>query len=195
MRLCRSILGVTFWMSFASIHMQRAKQQFLAFRVYRFRDASAYQALYREFVEPIERHLSLKLPRREDVDELTSEVFLRGWEYMTANSVEYPQTFFFRIAGNLVADFYRAAKPTEVLNETLANALPADGSLAEDIASKEALQTILDKISQLNDAYQLVLRLRFIEERTVEEIARELGKTTATIRVTLYRAKRAFQKL
>lgn len=175
--------------------MQRTKQQFLAFRVYRFRDADAYQVLYREFVEPIERHLSLKLPRREDVDELTSEVFLRGWEYMTANTVEYPQAFFFRIAGNLVANFYRDAKPTEVLTDALASRLPSAESLADDVAAKEALESILEKISRLNDAYQLVLRLRFIEERTVEEIARALGKTTTNIRVTLYRAKRAFQKL
>ncbi|MBI1908487.1 sigma-70 family RNA polymerase sigma factor [Candidatus Uhrbacteria bacterium] len=173
--------------------MQRAKQQFLAFRVFRFRDADAYQTLYREYVEPIERQLSLKLPRREDVDELTSEVFLRGWEYMTANRVEHPQAFFFRIAGNLVAEFYRKAKPTEELDE--ASAVPAAGSLAEDVASSDALQQLLEKVSRLKDEYQAVIRLKYIEERSIEEIARELGKSATNVRVLLYRAKRAFQKL
>ncbi len=175
--------------------MQRTKQQFLAFRVFRFRDANAYQALYREFVAPIERQLSLKLPRREDVDELTSEVFLRGWEYMTANSVEYPQAFFFRIATNLVANFYRAAKPTESLDAPAAQQVAADGSLAEEVESKEALQHILDKMAKLKDAYQIVLRLRFIEERSIEEIASDLGKSTTNVRVLLHRAKSAFKKL
>lgn len=173
--------------------MQRAKQQFLAFRVYRFRDADAYQALYREFVEPIERQLALKLPRREDVDELTSEVFLRGWEYMTANMVDYPYAFFFKVSANLVAEFYRKARPTETLDE--AKEVPASGSLAEDVASRDALQGILNKISQLKDEYQHVLRLKYIEEKSDAEIASELGKSPTNVRVLLYRARRAFKQL
>lgn len=173
--------------------MQRAKQQFLAFRVYRFRDADAYQSLYREFVASIERQLSLKLPRREDVDELTSEVFLRGWEYMTANHVDYPQAFFFKVSANLVAEFYRKVKPTEALDQ--AGDVAANGSLAEDVAASEGLNAILNKISQLKDEYQIALRLKYIEELTDAEIGRELGKSPANIRVLLYRARRAFKKL
>lgn len=175
--------------------MQRTKQQFLAWRVLRFRDAAAYQALYREFVVPLERHLSLKLPRREDVDEVVSEVFLRGWEYMTASPVEYPQAFFYRIAGNLVASFYRDRKETSVLTDAAAAALPSSGSLASETESNEAYREILEKISQLPERYQLVIRLHFIEERTIAEIALELGITAANTRILLFRAKRAFQNL
>lgn len=175
--------------------MQRTKQQFLAYRVFRFRDANAYQALYREFVVPIERQLSLKLPRREDVDELTSEVFLRGWEYMTANSVDYPQAFFFRIASNLVASFYRSAKVTESLDSATAQQVAAPGSLAQETEAKEALESLLKKMGSLKDVYQLVLRLRYIDERSIEEIASDLGKSPTNIRVLLHRAKNAFKKL
>lgn len=175
--------------------MQRTKQKFLAWRVLRFRDAAAYQALYREYVVPLERHLSLKLPRREDVDEAVSEVFLRGWEYMTASPVEYPQAFFFRIASNLVASFYRDRKEVSVLTDAAANALPSSTALAAETESNEAYAAILEKISQLPDRYQLVIRLHFIEERSIPEIALELGTNSGNVRIILFRAKRAFQKL
>lgn len=175
--------------------MQESKQQLLAFRVYRARDPEAYRLLYSQYRQPIAKFLAVKLPRAEDVDELTAEVFLRGWEYMTSNRVESPKAFFRRIAQNLVTDFYRKSGRTEVLTDELAETLPEPSSLAEDVARREEAAALNKKLQQLRAEYRQVLVLKYFSEFSVLEIAEELGKTPNAIRVLLFRAIRALKKL
>lgn len=175
--------------------MQMSQPTFLAFRVYRFRDRDAYGRLYDQYAAAIRRFLSQKLARKEDIDELTSEVFLRGWEYMTSGSVENPQAFFFRIAHNLVADFYRKGQRTEMLTEELAETLASPTSLAEDVARQDEAQALVRKLQQLKEEYRQVLTLKYFSEMSVIEIAETLEKSPNAVRVLLFRAKRALKKL
>lgn len=49
-------------------------------------------------------------------------------------------------------------------------------------------------LGKLNARYKLAIRLRVLEERTREEVARELGVTVATFDVVLHRAMTALRK-
>lgn len=177
--------------------MQPIQSKFLAFRIFHARDAEAYRQLYREYRDKIHRFLAHKLPRHEDADEAVSEVFLRGWEYMTANRVEFPQALLYKIAQNVVAGFYqkRERHPQEVLTETMEATIPSTVSLVDDTASAEGLANILHKIDELKDEHKQVLLLKYVDELTVEEIGMQLGKTANNIRVILFRARTAIKKL
>lgn len=177
--------------------MQAIHAKFLAFRVFRSRDGEAYRQLYRTYQDPIVRFLAFKLPRREDVDEVTSEVFLRGWEYMTSNVVQNPQALFYKIAHNLVANFYRdqAGKKHEELTDVMLDTIPSGTSLVGDIEAKEGFAELLEKISAIKEEYRQVIILRYIEEQSIEEIAAILGKTANNVRVLLFRAKNAIKKI
>lgn len=172
-----------------------SQPSFLAFRVYRFRDRDAYGRLYDEHAAAIRRFLAHKLARREDIDELTSEVFLRGWEYMTSESVANPQALFFRIAHNLIADFYRKGDRTEALSDELAETLQEPSSLAEDVARHEEAQALVKKLQQLKEEYRQVLLLKYFSDMSVLEIAGAIDKSPNAVRVLLFRAKRALKKL
>lgn len=175
--------------------MQAAKQKFLAFRVYRSRDRAAYSELYDAYFIVVRKFLASKLPRPEDADELSSEVFLRAWEYMTANVVENAQALFFKIAHNLIADFYRKGSHDQPLDEQLEKTLEAPGSLQEEVALQDEAARLRVKLRTLKEEYRDVLTMRFLEEMTVEEIAIALDKSTNNVRVLLFRAKRALKKL
>ncbi len=177
--------------------MQPIQSKFLAFRIFHARDAEAYRQLYREYRSKIHRFLAMKLPRHEDADEAASEVFLRGWEYMTANRVEFPQALFYKIAQNVLAGFYqqRERHPQEVLTEKMEQTIPGTASLADETASAEGLTHVLEKINELKDEHKQVLLLKYVDEFTVEEIASQLGKTTNNVRVILFRAREAIKKL
>lgn len=171
--------------------MSTLRQKFLAFRVYRHRDSAAYGEIYDLFADRIRRFLAFKLPRNEDADELTSEVFLRGWEYMTTGAVNNLNAFFFRIARNLVADFYRKYKITEGIEqaEQYDDGISLEGEVATKIAGDELLETM----RTLKDEYREVLVMRYLSEMEVGEIASALEKTPNSIRVLLHRAKKALQ--
>ncbi len=172
--------------------MSTLREKFLAYRVHRYQDATAYGEIYDLFADRIRRFLAFKLPRNEDADELASEVFLRGWEYMTSGAVNNLNAFFFRIARNLVADFYRKYKVTEELD---AASMKSDGvSVSEEIATKLESDELIESLKGLKDEYREVLVMRYLSEMEVGEIASALEKTSNGVRVLLHRAKKALQE-
>ncbi len=172
--------------------MSTIREKFLSFRVYRHRDRAAFGEIYDLFADRIRRFLVFKLPRVEDADELTSEVFLRGWEYMTTGPVNNMNAFFFRIARNLVADFYRKYKMTEEIDT--AEQKDSGVSLEAGVATKIAGDELLEQLKTLKDEYREVLVMRYLSEMEVGEIASALEKTPNSIRVLLHRAKKALQE-
>lgn len=176
----------------ASSFMSALREKFLAFRVYRYTDREAYGEIYDLFADRIRRFLIFKLPRPEDADELTSEVFLRGWEYMSSGTVNNLNAFFFRIARNLVADFYRKYKATDGIEA--AETIDAGVSVEEGVATKIAGDELLETLRTLKDEYREVLVMRYLSEMEVGEIASALEKTSNSVRVLLHRAKKALQE-
>ncbi len=172
--------------------MSVQKTKFLAFRVYRFKDKKAFDELYDLYVDRIHRFFVHKLPRGEDAEELTNEVFLRGWEYMTSSSVDYASAFFFRIARNLVADFYRTYRPGQDLGaheEELSTF-----TLEDEVATHLEVERITQVLRLLKAEYGEVLVMRFFNQMTIEEIAAALEKTPNNVRVLLHRAKKALEE-
>lgn len=172
--------------------MSTLREKFLAYRVHRHQDTVAYGEIYDLFADRIRRFLAFKLPRNEDADELASEAFLRGWEYMSSGAVNNLNAFFFRIARNLVADFYRKYKVTEELGPL--HDRDTGQSVSEDVATKLESDDLLDSLSGLKEEYREVLVMRYLSEMEVGEIASALGKTSNGVRVLLHRAKKALQE-
>lgn len=171
------------------------RQKFLTFRVYRFKDTKAYGELYDLHADRVRRYLVFKLPRQEDAEELTSEVFLRGWEYMTSSGVDNAGAFFFRVARNLVADFYRRKPPIEEVSEKAFENLPSSEQLENDVAVKVESDDLIEKLRELKEEYREVLVMRYLSEMSVKEIASTLERTPNSVRVTLHRAKKALQEI
>jgi len=170
------------------------RQKFLLFRVYRFQDNTAYAELYDVYFQKIRRYIFFKVPRAEDADEITAEVFLRGWEYATSSRVENPGALFYRIAQNLVADFYRRRK-VDTSIDLIEEVVQQGRGLAEQIAQNEEERALIQSLQKIKEEYRDVLVMRFLDEMSVKEIAVILEKTPNNIRVTLHRAKKALREL
>ena len=169
------------------------RQTFLLFRVYRFQDTEAYGDLYDLYYERIHRFVYFKLPKAEDADELTAEVFLRGWEYATSSRVENAPALFYRIARNVIADFYRKRSEETGLDQVAHLASGQD--IEAEAVIKEEVAELLTLLKQVKEEYQEVLIMRHLDEMSVKEIAAALEKTPNNIRVLLHRAKKALEEL
>lgn len=170
------------------------RQKFLLFRVYRFQDNTAYAELYDLYYQKIRRYIFFKVPRAEDADELTAEVFLRGWEYATSSRVENSGALFYRIAQNLIADFYRKRQVDTSIDQ-IEEVAQQGRSLADQIAQSEEEKALIQSLQKLKEEYRDVLVMKFLDEMSVKEIALILEKTPNNIRVTLYRAKKALREI
>lgn len=169
------------------------RQKFLLFRVYRFQDTRAYTELYDLYFDKLYRYVFFKLPSGADAEELTSEVFLRGWEYATSSPVENAGALFYRIARNLVADFYRRRDLSEPMDAGMQIAAP--GSLVEALNTAQEHEQLVSHLRTLKEEYRDVLIMKYLDEMDIKEIAAVLEKTPNNIRVLLHRAKKALKEI
>lgn len=174
--------------------MSGYRTKYLAKRVFTSRDGQAYGELYDLYADRIRKFLFFKLPRKEDAEDLLHETFLRAWEYMTSSMVEDVQALLFRIARNLIADFYRKKKPEE-LTEALEASLSDGENIEQATDTRLASEHALEMLKGMKEEYQEVLTMRYLSEMEIDEIAIALTKTPNNIRVLLHRAKAAFKKL
>ena len=66
--------------------------------------------LYRAQLVPLCRFLRLKLPDRQEAEEVAHEAYMRLCKADKRTRIENPRSFLYRIAVNLVTDRYRALK-------------------------------------------------------------------------------------
>lgn len=158
-------------------------------------DQEAFADLYHYFVDRIYRYVFYRV-KSEDSEDLVEMVFVKAWEnirqYKRANRTF--SAWIFRIAHNLVVDYYRASKDrVEELDFQYADS--KDEANPVKLAELSLTHSSLKKaISKLKKQYQDVVVLKFINELSNKEIAYLLGKNEGTLRILQFRALRALKE-
>lgn len=158
-------------------------------------DSDAFAEVYDKHVDNIYRYIFFKVSDQHTAEDLTSNTFLKCWEYIRdeQRQIDNIRAFLYRIARNIVIDYYRTRKETTELSAIQGlddQKLP----LPDEVISISQDTTILLKsLNKLPDDYNDIITLRYIEEYSVREIADILGKTENNVRVTLHRAIQALK--
>jgi RNA polymerase sigma-70 factor (ECF subfamily) len=150
-----------------------------------------FSKIFDKFFEKIYRFCYLKTDSQETAKDLAQEVFLKYWEKI--EEVENPQAFLYKVARDLVYDFYRKSKSRQIL--PLEEALISDcQNLEEKIIRDLEFERIKKAILLLKPEYQDVLIMHYVEGIPLKEIAKILGKKEGTLRVLLFRALKALKE-
>lgn len=99
------------------------------------------------------------------------------------------------IARHEISDFYRKKRVKSVLFSRFPAAKTlADAALGpEEILTRKEFEAKIKRcFSRLSEGYGEVLRLKYIEGRSVEEISKSLGESFKTVESRLFRARQAF---
>ena len=174
------------------------KERKLLFLVRTRKDKQAFGELYDLYVEKIYRFVYFKINNKEEAEDLTSEVFLKTWNYLIEYAEKEIDSFsglIYRISRNAIVDFYRKkARHNECNIDTFEDTLvgKSDVQGIEDGYDVEKLMIIIKKMKQ---EYQEVILLKHVEELSVAEIAQILDKTRTGVRVTLHRAMKKLKDL
>lgn len=154
-------------------------------------DKEAYGDLYERHVDAIFRYVFYRVGSRREAEDLTEQVFLKGWENINGFRVEAPfQAWLYRIAHNTVVDHYRKRRvASEPIDEA---AIPAGNPGTEDqLIAKEQAAQLAGVIRRLSPLQQHVLVLRFVNGLSAEEIGQILNRSAGTVRVLQHRALKA----
>lgn len=134
------------------------------------------------------------------VEDVTQRVFLRAWRRFAtvAEPIESPRNYLYRSAHNAVIDHYRRRERDRTIialddiSEGAAAQPPEQEQTATDNLDREWLRR---KLSHLPPAQREIMRHRFLEHRSIDEVCRLTGKSPNAISVLTARAKRRLQAL
>jgi len=152
------------------------------------RKKKKFAEFYDKYVNQIYRFLFLRTSSKETAEDLTSQVFLRGWEFFLKNEIFNPRTFFCQTARNLATDYFRQKNKNPIPLENLPEIPDPKISIEEKIIYDLEMEKIFLAISKLKPEYQEAILLRYVEGFSPKEIAKVMEKSEGAIRVLISRA-------
>jgi len=175
----------------------------LLIRLKKYKDRQAFIEAYDIYINDLYRFIFFKVSNKDEAEDLTSQVFLKCWEYINSgNKIDFKtiKAFLYKIARNSVIDYYRKNNQ-EIISLDEVN---QDGEKKIDIVDEGADKLITDSLDWtllegnlrlLKDEYREVIILKFINDFSISEIAEVIGKTRGNVRVILHRAIEALKNV
>ena len=161
--------------------------------------SEAFAGLYEAYYDKIYRYVMFKTGDSLEAEDLTEEVFLRMLESIGSFKWQgYPFTsWLFRIAHNLVIDYYR--KSGRQKKTSLDDAMRVVGTDGVDIDRKLdvelSIKEVKDAMVGLTRLQQEVLSLRFAGGLSVAETAEAMGKKENAVKALQHAAIKKLRTL
>lgn len=133
-------------------------------------------------------------------EDLTQDTFLTAFTHMDSCPAQQYKPWLARIAANKATDYLRSAwhrrvSSTEDDSLTLGASQTAVTPGPEELVLAEhEAQAIRAMVNDLKEPYLLVSQLYFLQQKTVDEIARALRRPPKTVQTQLLRAKKILQQ-
>ncbi len=165
---------------------------------------AAYKALVNKYSKALTMHVQRLVRKPEEVDDLVQESFIKAFSALESYSVEYAfSTWLYKIATNHAIDYlrkrklktYSIDKPRDTKEGSVEFELP-DATYRPDrhIVADQRRQLIQDAIDALPEKYHKVIVMRHQQEKSYEEIARELDLPLGTVKAHIFRARELLNK-
>ena len=163
-------------------------------------DEQAFAELMKRYKKPV-YHMILKMVRNvDDAEDLTIEAFAKAFKNLSRFKKDYTfSTWLFRIATNNAIDFIRKKKLETM---SLDSSFKDDSGEAvkidvednelnpmEETIKSQKIELIRVFVDKLPPKYQRLVKLRYFDELSYEEIAKELEAPLGTVKAQLHRAR------
>lgn len=169
-------------------------------------DQKAYAKIMLRYRKPV-YHMILKMIKNEnDAEDLTIEAFAKAFKNIHKFNPDYTfSTWLFRIATNNCIDFIRKKKlDTLSINSAFTDDNGENVTLdirdnrldpQEEAIKKQKIEIMRIIVTQLPSKYQVLIRLRYFDELSYEEISKELDAPLGTVKAQLHRAREILSDL
>jgi RNA polymerase sigma-70 factor (ECF subfamily) len=157
-------------------------------------DLSKFDVLYELHFDHVYFFIVSRVHDRAIAEDLTSEVFHKA----LANFPKYQwrgtpfSAWLFRIASNAIVDYFKRSDRQQQANE-LEHTLAQPDLSSTDSDFIERHVHFFRLVEQLPEIQRRVVCERFVDERSIREIARRLSKTEGAIKQLQFRALRTLR--
>jgi RNA polymerase sigma factor (sigma-70 family) len=157
----------------------------------------AYEQLVNRYKMVVYYHLIKMSFSHEDAEDLTQETFLKAFDKLESYEPHFAfSTWLFRIAINNGIDRIRRKRvlytnfdPQESSSSLHEKLGQSHDTPEEQMISDQRRELVRSVIRKLDVKYQLMIELRFYEEKSYDDIANELGLPLGTVKAQIHRAK------
>jgi RNA polymerase sigma-70 factor, ECF subfamily len=161
-------------------------------------DRQAFGVLYDLYVERVYRYLYLRTGSHQLAEDLTSETFLRALRRLGTFTWQGRDigAWFITIARNLVIDHFRSGSfRLEVSTAELLDLDPAVEGIEDGVLGRLEAATVSRALRQLKPEQQECLVLRFLNDLSLAETARVMGRSENAVKQLQLRALRSLARL
>ena len=147
------------------------------------RTDSFQETVYREYRERVSRYIHSRVTNPSDAEDLLSCVFLKVYQGLGGFCEEKASlsTWIYTITRNTVQDFYRRKTPV-LLPENWREI--SENDTAEDLLlAQEQLEELAEALEQLEQRQRDLIILHYYKEKTLRDIAVQMGMSYSNAKV------------
>lgn len=164
-------------------------------------DQKAYAELLQRYRESVYFTMLRMCNNKDDADDLTIEAFGRAFKRLDQYTPTYAfSTWLFKIASNNAIDFLRNKKKNTALSldtkmendegqEFSKNIKSQTLDPEEHIIKKQRVEMLRDVVERLKPHYKDLVKMRYFDEMSYEEIAVKMELPVGTVKAQLFRAR------
>jgi len=148
-----------------------------------------FTKIYDQHIDKIYRFIFLKVGSAETAEDLTAQVFTRGWKkFKSGEKIKNESAYLFQIARTQLANFYRQEAKYKIVSVSAIDIEDSAHTPEEEQKVKGEIKEMQDLLGELKEQYQDILILRYIDDYSISDIALMLNKSEGAVRVMLHRA-------
>lgn len=161
------------------------------------RDRTLFGDIYESYFELVYGFVARRVRDRAAAEDLTSEVFRKALEHLPRfkwTGAPFA-AWLFRIASNLIADRgKRKARLSELPADVESISKTTGGETQASLEDVERQAQLFRLVEELPEDQRRVVGLRFAEEKSIKEIATELGRSEGAVKQLQFRALENLRK-
>jgi RNA polymerase sigma-70 factor (ECF subfamily) len=151
------------------------------------RDPARFAELYENNFERVYAYVVRRVGDRTETEDLTSEVFhhaLANLQRFEWRGIPFA-AWLFRIAANLISDRWQRKSRESLVDEPEQIEAAQSAAMLEEV---ERQATLFRLVETLPAEQQRVVVLRFVQEKSIKEVAREIRKSEGAVKQLQFRA-------
>jgi len=144
-------------------------------------------AAHKDFVKGLFTYATFKVNNTALSEDLVQDTYIKTWLYIAkGGEILKMKAFLYHILNGLIIDEYRKRKVTS-LDQILEIGFDVSFDTSERLANTIDGAGVLSLLHKLPSHYQSIVKMRYVDELSLEEISERLGTSKSTLAVQSHR--------
>ena len=148
-----------------------------------------FSKLYDKYIDKIYRFVFLKVSSQEVAEDVTSQVFTKGWrKFKKGEKIDNPSAYLYQIARAEIANHYRAKAKFQTIQATTDQLVDPNPGLEEKSKLDSDVAAVKNCLAKLSNDHQDVIIWKYLDGLSIKDIAEITERPEGTVRVMIHRA-------